>query len=146
MSTRGTTTAGAVTCGGLSVGDERVYVRECEWCGHSGAGHMFEFSDSKQETNVCQVPVQVRISPGMIIAAPCGCNKTGPKRVKVEPPPLPPPPTCIVCDDFAAPNSSFCSEFCEARAKAFLRDMSPSDKPTPATVSRLPLPELSHDD
>ena len=109
---------------GRSVSNQAPYilVKFCEWCGHSGAGHMFEpLPDSKQDTQICQVGKRVQTGPKEFMVVPCGCNKTGPKMTVVEPTPLPPPPQCIVCGSVTEIADTWCSQACKDLTIATLR-------------------------
>lgn len=66
---------------------------------------------------ICQVPVRTPIpnQPGVVIATPCGCDGTGEPIIPEPPVVLKPPPQCFRpgCPEFAAGNSSFCSDVCK---------------------------------
>ena len=104
------------------------FVRDCPKCHHIHPGS----TDPrfKPDSIVCQVPVRIPMpnQPGTVMAVPCGCDGKGPATPAPEPVVAPPMPTCFNpgCSEFAAPNSSFCSETCNTEMAALVANLAPS--------------------
>ena len=93
----------------------------CPVCHHTSSGHsptvLAGGSQMKPDTKICQVAVRIPMpnQPGHIMAVPCGCTGAGPVKPEIETTVLKPPPKCVnpFCDEYAAGNSSFCSDTCK---------------------------------
>ena len=101
-------------------------VVECPQCHHTGLDHTQPRGNGqfKAATSICQVAVRIPMpnQPGAVMAMPCGCDGTGPATVAPEPVVAAPLAACFNpgCQEFAAPNSSFCSQTCQDEMAAMI--------------------------